>query len=647
MEGVPMPEAEGREMNLGGQAVGTVVKSWRNISLGLRRERSARSRSVVYVLAIVTLGCLVWAPPVLGQAQRGSPVLWGQGAGPVRASGSGPEYVAVAAGAYHCLLLNADGTVTARGENAHGQCNIPWGQKITAVAAGFYHSLVLRSDGSIAAWGDNTRGQRDVPSGSDFVAIGAGQWHNLAIRSDGSLAAWGWNEYGQCDVPDGNDFEAVSGGLYHSLALQSDGSLVAWGGNGDGQCDVPVGNDFAAIAAGSLHSLALRSDGSLVAWGRDDFGQCKVPQGNDFAAIAAGAFHNLALRSNGAVIAWGYNSYAQCDVPPTNYVAAIAAGGFRSLALETGRQIVEVAPSVTEMAIADVVEPVEPNDGPAESVSEPIEAADTGPAAIADANGVEPDPVETAVAAEPNEVSETTVERVEVVTSEPAEVPDANMPALAAGNGDPEADPNVPESEPVEVAHTEMLPADVNRAEPEDSNQPEAARANEPAGTDANTTPDGSAEPAPTSVAAETTESPTSKRAANQTAQRVEGVEFYACADPQNEGTRPVYHFTSQTLTPHFYTISKEERDRLIDEHPDVWTYEGAAFHAYPEGSQPEGAVPVYRFWSSLLSTHFYTIDENEKNAYIKEYPDLCTYQGIAWYADPADSSTNPQKIGP
>ena len=29
-----------------------------------------------------------------------------------------------------------------------------------------------------------------------------------------------------------------------------------------------------------------------------------------------------------------------------------------------------------------------------------------------------------------------------------------------------------------------------------------------------------------------------------------------------------------------------------------------------------------------------YTIDENEKNTYIKDYPDLCTYQGIAWYAD-------------
>ncbi len=629
-------------MNLGDQAVATVIKSWCKIPLGQCRKRSARSRSMVYVLAIAAVGGLVWPVPALGQAQRGSLVLWGQGAGPVRTSGSGPEYVAVAAGAYHSLLLDADGRVTARGENAHGQCNIPWGQKTTAVAAGFYHSLVLRSDGSVSAWGDNTRGQREVPSGSDFVAIGAGQWHGLAIRSDGSLVAWGWNEYGQCDVPDGNDFEAVSGGLYHSLALKSDGSLTAWGGNGDGQCDVPAGNDFAAIAAGSLHSLALRSDGSLIAWGRNDFGQCDVPQGNDFVAIAAGAFHNLALRSNGAAVAWGYNRYAQCEVPSTNCVAAIAAGGFRSLALETDREIVEVAPPVTEMAIADAVEPVEANDGPPESISEPIEpeVAIVEPVQVVDANDIE-------VADEPSDVNETAEEPVQVAAVEPAEVRDANVRELAAGNEDPVSDPNVPESEPVDTARAEAPPADVNMPEPADSSQPELARADEAAGTDASTTPDVPTEPTTTSAAVNAPEVPTPKPAASQTVRRVEGVEFYACADPQSEGTRPVYHFTSQTLTPHFYTISKEERDRLIDEHPDVWTYEGVEFYAYPEGSQPEGAVPVYRFWSGLLSTHFYTIDENEKNAYIKEYPDLCTYQGIAWYADRLDSTTSPQKTAP
>jgi len=111
-------------------------------------------------------------------------------------------------------------------------------------------------------------------------------------------------------------------------------------------------------------------------------------------------------------------------------------------------------------------------------------------------------------------------------------------------------------------------------------------------------------------------------------------IESYGCIDQTDPWAKPIYHFTSETSTPHFYTISKLERDKLIDDEPDVWTYEGVAFRAYSEWRQPAGAIPIYRFWSDLLSTHFYTMDEKEKETFIKDYPDLCTYQGIAWYTD-------------
>lgn len=112
-----------------------------------------------------------------------------------------------------------------------------------------------------------------------------------------------------------------------------------------------------------------------------------------------------------------------------------------------------------------------------------------------------------------------------------------------------------------------------------------------------------------------------------------EGLAYYAFASASDEALRPVYRFWSPKSGSHFWTINESERDWLIDRYPDVWTYEGLAFYAYPEGSQPAGAKPVYRFWSATLDAHFYTIDEAEKQAFIDTLDDLWMYESVAWYA--------------
>jgi hypothetical protein len=114
-----------------------------------------------------------------------------------------------------------------------------------------------------------------------------------------------------------------------------------------------------------------------------------------------------------------------------------------------------------------------------------------------------------------------------------------------------------------------------------------------------------------------------------------EGVAYYAFIGESQLGLAPVYRFWSPLNSAHFYTISEAERDSVIATYPDsIWTYEGVAFYAYPSGSQPDGTSAVYRFWSPLLSGHFYTISEVEKNAVIATYPpSVWTYEDIAWYA--------------
>ncbi|MDB6020178.1 MAG: repeat-containing protein, partial [Pedosphaera sp.] len=132
---------------------------------------------------------------------------------------------AIAAGGYHTLFLERDGSLWGMGENAKGELgdgtynpnfhlgiNLPElivSNGVTAIAAGFNHSLFLKSDGSLWAMGDHRYGQLGLGAGyaayprpvqvvtNGVIAIAAGYYHSLYLKSDGSLWAMGNNAYGQ------------------------------------------------------------------------------------------------------------------------------------------------------------------------------------------------------------------------------------------------------------------------------------------------------------------------------------------------------------------------------------------------------------------------------------------------------------------
>jgi hypothetical protein len=114
-----------------------------------------------------------------------------------------------------------------------------------------------------------------------------------------------------------------------------------------------------------------------------------------------------------------------------------------------------------------------------------------------------------------------------------------------------------------------------------------------------------------------------------------EGPAYNACATEYHAGLLPVYRFWSSGSQTHFYTISESEKNKLIQRYADVWTFEGMAFRAYVPGTQPPGCAPVYRFWNAGSGTHFYTINESEKNKLLTRYADVYAYEGIAFYAYP------------
>ena len=81
--------------------------------------------------------------------------------------------------------------MVAWGDNGYGQTNVPPGlSNVVAIAAGGYHSLALQSNGTVVAWGDNDYGETNVPPGlSNVVAIAGGLVHSLAITLDTSIVS--------------------------------------------------------------------------------------------------------------------------------------------------------------------------------------------------------------------------------------------------------------------------------------------------------------------------------------------------------------------------------------------------------------------------------------------------------------------------
>ncbi len=114
-----------------------------------------------------------------------------------------------------------------------------------------------------------------------------------------------------------------------------------------------------------------------------------------------------------------------------------------------------------------------------------------------------------------------------------------------------------------------------------------------------------------------------------------ENVAFFAAPDANVAGALPVYRFFSPVLESHFYTIKEGEKNKLINQFSDIWTFEGIAFFAFNADTRPAETVPVFRFLNMNSGCHFFTTSEIERDKLINNFPGVWTFEGIAWYAFP------------
>jgi alpha-tubulin suppressor-like RCC1 family protein len=131
------------------------------------------------------------------------------------------QTVAIAAGQFHALALQADGGVVGWGRDVEGQASVPADlPKAKAVAAGRLHSLALGRDGRVYGWGDNSHGELDPPAGLDRVlAIAAGWGFSVALVADHPRLGVGRGHAGELELT----LEAEPGGDYAIECFESSG----------------------------------------------------------------------------------------------------------------------------------------------------------------------------------------------------------------------------------------------------------------------------------------------------------------------------------------------------------------------------------------------------------------------------------------
>jgi len=612
----------------------------------------------------LTIHNVLWAVAITGVCATGSATAsqlraWGSDSdGQITGLPGGNVFTAIAAGDSHGLGLRSDGTITAWGRNDKGECTVPSGT-YRSVAAGADFSLAIRADGSIAAWGNDSDGQvSNVPAGKNFVAVDAGESFAVALRSDGSIAAWGNNGWGQVTTaPKGTGFKAVVAGDNHGVALRPDGSLISWGYSAAIK-NTPTSGTFTALSAGGTFCVALRSDGSLAWWGTQtyDYGLSRVPTGTDYVAVAAGYLHGIALKRDGSLVGWGagtdtsaYPHWGQANPPAGKNFTAVACGLYYSLAMagET-TSAASVADSFDDNKQGTLwtLRAADSANCRLDEVNHRLELRATAKTSVSTAyyvsNNWRLDPANDFAFKISFHYDLNTYPMGWLSVGLTPDTNDLNPPHVEFGPGCGTFYPHV-WYEAIDGTRTE---ADfVDRSESDgvlyvsyDATLDKLYLSTSGYGARyawgvVSGLLKGSWDSRPLWL----------YLGGGSDGQEIKSGDAYLdnfvidTGGPTTPTLSSVYRFWSPVLGSHFYTIDESERDAVIKNYPKDWVYEGPVFQAAATASAT-GMAPVYRFWSLVGQGHFYTIDAAEKDRIVAQYPKEWKFEAVAFYAYPEGS---------
>lgn len=86
----------------------------------------------------------------------------------------------------------------------------------------------------------------------------------------------------------------------------------------------------------------------------------------------------------------------------------------------------------------------------------------------------------------------------------------------------------------------------------------------------------------------------------------------------------PVYRFYNARSGTHFYTPSYDEKNMVLARWPNVFSFEGVAY----ETRASKNSQPLYRFYNNRSGSHFYTASLAEKTNVLARWGTVYTFEG-------------------
>lgn len=114
-----------------------------------------------------------------------------------------------------------------------------------------------------------------------------------------------------------------------------------------------------------------------------------------------------------------------------------------------------------------------------------------------------------------------------------------------------------------------------------------------------------------------------------------DGIAYYvpwgAGSDPnyENPNTMPLYRFFNKKSGVHFFTMSEQEKNTVINTMGDMYTFEGVAYWVTDDGTD---AMPIHRFYLPSRNTHFFTGDSSEIFGPKSQLSNVYQYEGIGYF---------------
>lgn len=165
------------------------------------------------------------------------------------------------------LFCLPDGTVTARGSNSDGQCDVENWQNVAAVSAGVNCSMGLKTDGTVLFAGSELSGFGAVRQWKDITAISNGYFYVVGLKKDKTVEIAGNREQLPevlQEVESWTNIRAVTSYYGVVIGLQEDGKLLLAGkAEGMQYPEIKDWKDVKTLIVNGAFLFGICEDGSV------------------------------------------------------------------------------------------------------------------------------------------------------------------------------------------------------------------------------------------------------------------------------------------------------------------------------------------------------------------------------------------------